>query len=438
MLRSPRVRRILLGFTVNRLGTFFGLVALLVVVYDQTGSGLAVAALLLAWQALPAFTVPPLVARAEASVHGRELTSLYLFEAAATGALAFMASHFWLPGVLVLAWLDGTAALAASALLRAALARAAREQAELEAAVRPGAELPGDAEGSANAALNVAFSTTFVLGPALGGVLVAAAGASVALLVDVASFIVCGALLVDLRTHVSEAAGDSVRARLLAARDYVQRHARLRTILIVYAGALALFEAAAPIEVAFAKSTLLAGDRGLGLLLTAWGGGAVVGSLLFTRLSRRPLAPLLSFGTLAIGLADLGFAVSPNLGIACVAAVVGGLGNGIELPAIMGLVQQLSPSEMHGRLMGAVESLTALSLAVGLLIGGALLAVLTVRVSFAVIAAATIATAGALLVLTGFRGIPDEPAAAERRGEGDSPGPRIGPAAPDGAPLNKR
>ncbi|HXB16299.1 MAG TPA: MFS transporter [Solirubrobacteraceae bacterium] len=434
VLRSPRVRRILAGFTINRLGSFFGLIALLVLVYDQTGSGLAVAGLLLAWQALPAFTVPPLVARAEASVHGRELTGLYLFEAVATGLLAFFASHFWLPVVLLLAWLDGTAALAASALLRAALARAAREEAEHE----PAAEAPGDAEGAANAAVNVAFSSTFVLGPALGGVLVAAIGASATLIVDVASFVVCGALLADLRTHVSEAAGDSVRARLIAARDYVRSRARLRTILIVYAGALALFEAAAPIEVAFAKSTLLSGDRGLGLLLTAWGGGAVVGSLVFARLTRRPLAPLLSLGTLAIGLADLGFALSPGLGIACIAAVVGGLGNGIELPAIMGLVQQLSPGEMHGRLMGAVESLTALSLAVGLLIGGALLAALTVRVSFAVVAAATIATAVALFLLTGSPEEPVEPAAPARRGDGAAPEPRIGPAAPDGAPLNDR
>ena len=55
-LRS-RLRRILAAYTVNRLGTWFGLVALLVAVFDHTHSALAVAALLFAGQALPAFLV---------------------------------------------------------------------------------------------------------------------------------------------------------------------------------------------------------------------------------------------------------------------------------------------------------------------------------------------------------------------------------------------
>ena len=92
--------------------------------------------------------------------------------------------------------------------------------------------------------------------------------------------------------------------------------------------------------------------------------------------------------------------------LACVAAIIGGAGNGIELPAIMGLVQQLSPSEMHGRLIGAVESITALSLAAGLVLGGALVALISVRPAFAVVAAATIATAGALMLLTRSGSVP--------------------------------
>ncbi|HEY0516061.1 MAG TPA: MFS transporter [Solirubrobacteraceae bacterium] len=390
VLRAPRVRRILLAFTINRLGSFAGMVALLVLVYDHTHSALAVSSLLLAWQALPAFAVPPLVARVEASPRGRELSGLYMFEAVVTTLMAVMASHFWLPLVLVLAALDGTAALAANALMRAALARAAAAEGEEGQTVD---------EQEANAALNVAFSTTFVLGPALGGVIAASAGVSAALLLDVGTFLACAVLVVRLRTHVAEAGGDSVRARLTAARDYVQRHVALRKLLLVYAVALALFEAAAPIEVAFAKSTLNAGDQGLGLLLTAWGGGAVLGSLLFARISERPLALMLSVGTLGIGLADAGFALAPDLGLGCVAALVGGIGNGIELPALMGLVQDLAPPEMHGRLIGAVESLTALSLAVGLAGGGALVAALSVRPAFAVVAVATVATAGMLLRL---------------------------------------
>ncbi len=132
------------------------------------------------------------------SSRGREISALYWFEAAVTGALVVLVWHFWLPAVLVLVAVDGTAALAASALLRARVAAVARAQvlAELPPlqSGEPGLaeeeqgreQLIHEAERHANAALNVAFSTTFVLGPMLGGVLVAGAGAPTALLIDVA------------------------------------------------------------------------------------------------------------------------------------------------------------------------------------------------------------------------------------------------------------
>ena len=79
-------------------------------------------------------------------------------------------------------------------------------------------------------------------------------------------------------------------------------------------------EAGGPIEVAYAKATLHAGDRGYGLLVTAWGAGAVLGSVVFARSSERPLGRLLSAGTLALGGAFVGFA-APSLALACSAAL---------------------------------------------------------------------------------------------------------------------
>jgi MFS family permease len=400
-LKSSRLRRILAAYTVNRLGTWFGLVALMLAVFDRTHSAIAVAALLFAWQALPAFLVPAVVARVEASARRRELSALYVFEAIVTAGLAVLLWHFWLPAVLLLAALDGTAALAASALLRAEVAKAARNQVEAQPddETRPGESREEDAqeaERKANAALNVAFSATFVLGPVLGGVVVAAAGASVALFVDVGSFLLCGALLIDLHPHIEEA-GDSVRARLRAAWRHINEAPSLRGLLLAETVAFIFFNSAGPIEVTYAKATLHAGDRGFGLLLTAWGAGAVLGSLVFARSLRRPLGVLLSAGTLAVGLAYVGFAAAPTLGLACVAALIGGIGNGVELPSLFSLVQRLSPQNLHGRLMGAVESLTALSVAIGLPLGGALVALSSSRAAFLVVGLGTVGAAVTLL-----------------------------------------
>jgi Transmembrane secretion effector len=404
-LQSSRLRRILAAYTVNRLGTWFGFIALSLAVFDHTHSAVAVAALLLAGQALPAFVVPAVVTRVEASRRRSELSRLYLFEAAATAALAVLLWHFWLPALLLLAALDGTAALAASALLRAEVARTARDQSEglprAESETSESREQQAqEAERRANAALNVAFSATFVLGPALAGALVASAGASAALWVDVGSFLVCAALLIDLHPPVEEAGGASVRARLLSAWRYINEAPPLRALLLVEAAALVFIEAGAPIEVAYVKGTLDAGDRGFGLLVTAWGAGAVLGSFVFARLVRRQLGLLLSAGTFALGCAYVGFAAAPSLALACLAALAGGVGNGLQWPSLISVVQRLTPQGLHGRLMGAVESLGALSLAIGLPLGGTLVAVSSPRIAFLVVGVGAAASTAAFLRLS--------------------------------------
>ncbi len=415
-LKSPRLRRILAAYTVNQLGSWFSLVALSLAVFDHTHSALAVAALLFAGQALPAFVVPAVVARVEASRRRGELSGLYFFEAVATASLAVLLWHFSLPLVLLLVAVDGTAALTASALLRAEVARAARDQVQghVASAVRTesseddrsdtsasdGESEVQEAERRANAALNVAFSTTFVLGPVLGGAVVAAAGPSTALFIDVGSFLLCGALLIELHPYVREAGGDSVRARLRAAWRHINEAPSLRALLMVEALALIFFQAQGPISVPYAKATLHAGDRGFGLLMTMWGAGVVLGSVVFARALRRALPAMLSAGTLAIGAAYVGFAAAPSLAIACLAALVGGVGNGLQWPSLISIVQRLTPEHLHGRLMGAVESLGALSIAIGLPLGGVLVALSSPRVAFLVVGLGAIATTPVFLRLS--------------------------------------
>jgi predicted MFS family arabinose efflux permease len=417
-LSSPRLRRIIAAYTVNRLGTWFGLIALAVAVFDHTHSALAVAALLVAGQALPAFLVPALVARVEASSRRGELTRLYLFEAAATAALAALVWRFWLPGVLLLVALDGTAALAASALLRAAAARRAREWAHArhdhEEAPPARADLPArtytaragaaaaadprrresrddareasahEAERRANAGLNIGFAITFTLGPALAGLAVPAFGAPAALLIDTASFVICGAMLLDLKPHVEDAETSSVRARARAAWQYIAEARTLRRLLLAEGVALTFFTFSGPVEVAYAKASLHAGDSGYGLLIGVWGLGSAIGSVVFARSLERSLGVLLSASTLAVGLAYLGWAAAPTLALACAAGLIGGVGNGVQWASLISAVQRLTPQHLHGRVMGAVESLGAICPAVGFSLGGAITVLSSPRGAFLV------------------------------------------------------
>jgi len=394
--RSPRLRRILFAYTVNELGTWFGYVALALGVYDHTRSAIATAALFVARGLLPALLAPVLVARTERSARAGRLAWLYLVEAALAVALAAALSSFWLPAVLVLVAVDGIAAVAATALVRASVARLAAEEAQAAPELGPAdrQEFAAAAQRRANATLNVSFMVSLAVGPALGGVLTHAFGGPAALLIDALSFLICAALMLGVRSYVEEALEDSVRARLVVAWRHIWEMPQLRVLLITEAVAVVVFASVEPVEVIYAKSTLGAGDAGFGLLVGSWGVGAAAGAVLFARSSRRPLAPLLMGGTLFVGLAYLGFAAAPSLAIACAAAVLGGIGNGVQWPALISAVQQLTPSSLQGRLMSAVGSMNALCPAIGFALGGTIATVGSPRAAMTVAGVvATLATA---------------------------------------------
>lgn len=392
--KSPRLRRILLAYTINELGTWFGYVALALGVYDHTHSAIATAGLFVARGLLPALLAPVLVARIERSERRGRVAWLYLLEATLTIALAALLWHFWLPGVLVLVTLDGAVAVAATALVRASAARVAVADAlsaserNLDATERQA--LTEAAQRRASAALNFAFMGTFMLGPAIGGLLVHAVGGPIALLLDATTFIVCAALLSALSTHIEQTSEDSIRGRLRAVLEHLRTVPDLRVLFICEALAIVFFASVEPVEVLYAKSTLNAGDLGYGLLVAAWGAGAAVGALIFAHSLRRPLAPMLTGGTLLVGLGYLGFAAAPTLAVACCAGVLGGVGNGIQWPSFISAIQQLTPGALHGRLMSAVGSLNALCPAIGFILGGTIAALSSPRV--AMVVAGTIAT----------------------------------------------
>jgi hypothetical protein len=459
--QSTRLRRVLTAYTVNLLGTWFGYFALSLGIYDHTHSALAVAAMFVAGRGLPALLAPALVASPRLYEGRGGLSRLYLVEAVAALGLAGLLWNFWLPGLLVLVAIDGTAALAASALLRASAARVAAEEVDTAAAspstraappasasgdsttARPASDLrpprpaedstlahpaaestPTDtadresavevAQRSVNAAFNFAFTGTLTLVPPLAGVLVAVAGPPTALLIDAATFVICAAILGGMRAHAEDPGETSVRARLGAAWKYLSEVPQLRILLLTEAFAVVFFASVEPVEVLYAKQTLAVGDRGFGVLMGAWGVGMVLGTVVFARAVRRPLGPMLVTGTLLVGIAYLGFAAAPTLAIACVAAMVGGTGNGLQWPALISAVQQLTPKELHGRLMSAVESIGSLCPAIGFMLGGTIAALSSPRVAMLVAGAA----ATAITVL--FVPIASSSFRLERRGEATS------------------
>jgi MFS family permease len=399
--------RLLSSYTLNELGDSVGIVALAVLVYDQTEAVAPTAAFFLAAKFLPALLAPALTARFDQIALRRSLPTLYVLEALAFAALALLADddNFVLALVLALGLVDGALAITARGLTRGAVA----------AVLQPAGLLR---EG--NALMNIGFAVSSVGGAALAGLLISQFGLSTALLVDAASFLAIAILLAFTRgLPAARVDPQPWRERFGAGMHFARTHPFVRLLLAGQALALILFTLVIPIEVIYAKESLGTTDAGFGILLASWGAGIVVGSLVYLLIRQRSAVVLVIASTAAIGAAYLGMASAGTLLVACLVSLVGGAGNGIQWIAVMTALQEATPTDYQARIVGLLESLAAAMPGVGYLLGGALVAIGSPRTAYAVAGAGVL-----VLVLGGLaaRSRLEEPEAARRRARFDAAG----------------
>jgi MFS family permease len=324
------------------------------------------------------------------------LPLLYAAEAAAFAALGWFANDLLLVALIAIAALDGALAAAGRALTRTAAA----------AVLKPAGELR-----AGNAVINFGFTAAAAVGPAAGGLLVAGLGARGALLLDAASFLLVAAMLALPGSVPSvKAEPASWVARLRDSLGYVARRPALRRLLGAQAAAFVFFAAVLPIEVVLVKETLGAGDAGYGALLAAWGVGMIAGGVVFAAARALPLRVLLLGSTVAIGAGYLGMGAAPTLVAACAAAVLGGLGNGVQWVSVISAVQELTADRHQARVLGVLEGLAAAMPGLGFLLGGVIATVFSPRASFLVAGAGVLAVVAIAAPLL-RRASPAEPAA---------------------------
>jgi predicted MFS family arabinose efflux permease len=366
----PAFGRLLLSYTTNSIGDYVGLVALAVLVYSETRDPLATTGLFIAAQFVPAFIAPALIARVDQLALRRVLPALYLGEAAAFALLALLAGSFWLVPVLALALIDGVLMLTARGLSRGAV----------NAVLQPAGQLR-----AGNGLLNIGFAVASVGGSALGGLLVASFGVEAALAVDAASFALIAVLLATCRhLPTAQTEREPFGTRIRAGLRYARTDRVTRMLLGGEAIAIVLFTLIVPIEIVYAQETLKTDEAGYGIMLSSWGAGIVLGSLVFVAVKDRSAALLIVLSTLAIGAAYLGMAVSREMWLACAFSVVGGLGNGIQWVSVMTALQEATPNDLQARMTGLLESIASAMMGVGFVIGGIVTAVFSPPTAFAV------------------------------------------------------
>lgn len=133
---------------------------------------------------------------------------------------------------------------------------------------------------------------------------------------------------------------------------------------------------------------------GLGLLLGANGGGAVVGALVFARWGRklpRRLIFAAGFVTVIVWYPVLAF--YPPLGIAILAKFVSGVGAGPLNPIIDTISYERVPSGMRGRVFGVIVAAAWMALPLGVLLGGVALEAIGLRMTIVLTGAAYLVAA---------------------------------------------
>jgi MFS family permease len=383
--RAANYRRLFVATLASGAGTYLAAIALTVDVFDRTGSGTWVSALLIA-EFLPAILIGlllgPLVDRwsRRRLLIGSDLVRLGVF-----CVLPFAGSA---TVVVALAFVAGVA----TGFFRPAVYAGMPNLVDDE-------DLP-----AANALLQAVENIAWMVGPIVGGVLLSVQGPELAYWLNAVSFLLSAALLARIPARKLQAGEIESRGHWQDLGDgfrLVRRSRALLTVLVVWNIVLLGSAAVNVAEVVLAKVSLDAGDLGFGILVGASGLGLTLGSLaagtLLDRLGiGRTYAATIALMALGYGVA----AVAPTLGPAVVAVVVGTFGNGAAIVCNALLVQRGAPDELRGRAFTVIMSSNYVLLGLGMAVAGPLVDAFGARWLWGGASIAFLVAAAAAVVLT--------------------------------------
>lgn len=380
--REPAYLRYISGQAISIIGDQVWYVALSWAAVRMTSPG--VAGLVLAVSAIPRLA---LMLFGGAIVDRFSPRRLMIGSDAARAAvsLAAAAVALWSPGLTLLVLVSLAFGVADALFMPAAGTMAPR-------LLRP-AQL---ASGSALSTLTARIALT--LGAPLGGLLVAWGGLPLAAIVNAITFV---ASIVALSSvHPREAAQSATRTPMLASLraglGYVCRHRQLRLLILVTL--LSNLGFVGPMNVGLALVSDARGwsSQGIGLLLSGFGAGAVVGALAMLRVrlpERRVAVYAIAILSLVQGISVFAIAIAGSLPFAAGATVIVGLASGPLAIIINSRMQLVTADQYRGR----VSSLNTL-----LSLGVTPLAMVVMGVAAASIGlVATFAASGSIEVAAG-------------------------------------
>jgi MFS family permease len=193
-----------------------------------------------------------------------------------------------------------------------------------------------------------------IIGPSIGGALIAAVGEGYCFLLDAISYLFVIASLLMMRLPASR--GRRVEAHVLdelrAGFRYVRNSAPIRTALIVLAIVSTMAMPYTVLMPAYVANVLHGGPSTLGLLMTSTGVGALAGGFyLASRTSVVGLGRVMMYATLTFGAGLIAFAFARTLWVSVLILPIVGAGFMVQMAATNTVLQTLVDDNLRGRVM---------------------------------------------------------------------------------------
>ena len=387
---SPEFRRLFTAHSVSRAGDAFNTVALVVLVFNLTGSGVGVAGAVM-FEVLPVLLLAPVAGLAADRFPRRSvMIRADVFRAAVAMVLVFAAGSVGVAYAVAFGLSVGAVLFNPAA-----------------ASLLPDVVGEDDVVAANSAMWTAAVIGQIALAP-IAGFVIAAWGVEVAFAVNAATFVVSAAALAGLRAGRTRAAVD-VRgwSGVFAGLTAVRADPLLARLAVVQVLAAMSAGATSGLLVVLADRWLGVGAGGFGTLLAAIGVGAAAGPLLLRRFIEAGDKRWL-FGPFAVrGGVDLTLAAIGNPLVAGGALVVYGMSTSTGMVAYQSTLQTLVPAETRGRAFAFYDLLWNAARLLSLAAGGVLAEIVDIRLVYAV--SAMLLFAAAFVGLTTRLGPPARP-----------------------------
>jgi hypothetical protein len=228
----------------------------------------------------------------------------------------------------------------------------------------------------ANALFEAVYSTGYIFGPAVAGILSTLIGPGPTLAIDAVSFLLSGLGLFLVRRQLV-APTDRPEAHILTdireGIDFIVRHPTLRSA-IGFWGIVSISTAPlVPALTVYITRDLNFEDWVLGLLLAVYGAGTVSGALAISRRRRGSAGPMLLGGNLARGLLLIGIGVAGRVELLLPLGFVAGIADSAVLVTYLTLRTAHSPDALLGRIGSTARTISLGLQPVGMLAGGLLI-----------------------------------------------------------------